>query len=193
MVQNVKRRGTGYSGPDSTRPSQSQESDRANEGGTAPGGTVAFMGAASKRCTAGTTPDKTSAQRWRERHPVEWKEQGKQGFINWVTRHPLRNKFLQARRSRKAKELGFTITEADLLISGELPRLCPYLGIKLDYSYRGGAGGRHDDAPSIDRIDSSQGYHPGNVVVCSWLANKIKGHGSLNQLEQIVREMRRLL
>ena len=44
----VKRNGTGYSGPDSTRPNQSQESDRANEGGTAPGGTVAFMGAASQ-------------------------------------------------------------------------------------------------------------------------------------------------
>lgn len=48
MSNKVKQRGTGYSGPDSTRPNQSQESDRANEGGTAPGGTVAFMGAASQ-------------------------------------------------------------------------------------------------------------------------------------------------
>jgi hypothetical protein len=47
-MQKVKQRGTGYSGPDSTRPNQPQESDRANEGGTAPGGTVAFMGAASQ-------------------------------------------------------------------------------------------------------------------------------------------------
>ena len=44
----VKRNGTGYSGPDSTRPNQPQQSDRANEGGTAPGGSVAFMGAASQ-------------------------------------------------------------------------------------------------------------------------------------------------
>lgn len=44
----MKKRGTEYSGPDSTRPTQMQESDLANEGGTAPGGTVAFMGAASQ-------------------------------------------------------------------------------------------------------------------------------------------------
>ena len=48
----VKQRGTGYSGPNSIRPNQSQESDRANEGGTAPGGTVAFMGAASQWSTS---------------------------------------------------------------------------------------------------------------------------------------------
>ena len=47
-MSKVKQRGTGYAGPDSTRPAQSQESDYANEGGTAPGGTVAFMGAASQ-------------------------------------------------------------------------------------------------------------------------------------------------
>jgi hypothetical protein len=43
-----KVRGSGYSGPNSTRPTQPQESDIANEGGTAPGGIVAFMGAASQ-------------------------------------------------------------------------------------------------------------------------------------------------
>ena len=51
-MQKVKQRGTGYSGPDSTRPNQSQESDRASTGGTAPGGTVAFMGAASQWSTS---------------------------------------------------------------------------------------------------------------------------------------------
>ena len=47
-----KQNGTGYSGPNSTRPTQPQESDVANEGGTAPGGTVAFMGAASQWSTS---------------------------------------------------------------------------------------------------------------------------------------------
>jgi len=36
----------------STRPTQPQESDLANEGGTAPGGEVAFMGAASQWSTS---------------------------------------------------------------------------------------------------------------------------------------------
>ena len=48
----AKKRGSGYSGPDSTRPTQQQESDKSNLGGTAPGGTVAFMGAASQWATS---------------------------------------------------------------------------------------------------------------------------------------------
>lgn len=52
MSQKVKQRGTGYGGLDSTKPAQTQEGDVANEGGTAPGGTVAFMGAASQWSTS---------------------------------------------------------------------------------------------------------------------------------------------
>lgn len=52
MSQKVKQRGSGYSGLDSTRPTQPQESDLANEGGTAPGGIVAFEGAASQWSTS---------------------------------------------------------------------------------------------------------------------------------------------
>ena len=48
----AKQNGVGYNGPNSTRPTQPQESDLANEGGTAPGGTVAFMGAASQWSTS---------------------------------------------------------------------------------------------------------------------------------------------
>ena len=132
-------------------------------------------------------------QKWRNEHPDEWRQAQLEGFTAWYERDPLHYKFLQAKRSKKAKELGFTITEADLLVDGVLPKFCPYLGIELNYSYRGGDGGRHDDAPSIDRIDSSKGYHPGNVVVCSWLANKIKGHGSLEQLRSVVKGMEQLL
>ena len=46
--QRAKVRGYGYSGPDSANPTQPQEGDLANLGGTAPGGTVAFVGAASQ-------------------------------------------------------------------------------------------------------------------------------------------------
>ena len=43
-----KIRGAGYSGPDSTRPTQQQESDITNLGGTAPGGQTAFIGGAAQ-------------------------------------------------------------------------------------------------------------------------------------------------
>lgn len=48
----ARQRGVGYGGLDSTRPTQKQEGDIANLGGTAPGGTVAFMGAASQWATS---------------------------------------------------------------------------------------------------------------------------------------------
>jgi hypothetical protein len=44
----IKQRGTGYSGLDSTRPTQQQESDVTNFGGTAPGGQTAFVGGNSQ-------------------------------------------------------------------------------------------------------------------------------------------------
>jgi hypothetical protein len=45
-------KGTGYNGPNSTKPTQPQEGTLATTGGTAPGGTVAFMGAASQWSTS---------------------------------------------------------------------------------------------------------------------------------------------
>ena len=51
-MKRAKTRGVGYSGADSTKPTQPQEGDLQNEGGTAPGGTVAFMGAASQWSTS---------------------------------------------------------------------------------------------------------------------------------------------
>ena len=33
-----------------------------------------------------------------------------------------------------------------------------------------------EDSPTLDRIIPSAGYVRGNVVVISWLANKIKGN-----------------
>jgi len=43
MTQRVPTRGRGYSGLDSTKPTQLQEGDPPTLGGTAPGGTVAFQ------------------------------------------------------------------------------------------------------------------------------------------------------
>ena len=66
----------------------------------------------------------------------------------------------------------------------ELPEYCPILGMKLEY----GAG--HDgNAPShatLDRIDNSQGYVPGNVKVVSRLANAMKNEASFDQLQTFI-------
>lgn len=48
VVVKVSNKTSPFRGQNSTRPTQDQEQDLPNTGGTAPGGTVAFMGAASQ-------------------------------------------------------------------------------------------------------------------------------------------------
>jgi hypothetical protein len=68
----------------------------------------------------------------------------------------------------------FSITKGDLT----LPEYCPILGIKLDYmkSIQG------PDSPSLDRIDSTLGYIPGNVWVISHKANAMKNSATIEEL-----------
>lgn len=78
--------------------------------------------------------------------------------------------------------LEWSITPGDL----EWPLYCPILGIKLRWEGRGQAGQAIDDAPSFDRIDSTKGYVPGNVIICSNRANRIKNNSTLMELKKIV-------
>ena len=94
-------------------------------------------------------------------------------------RYSHRPKYLYyfARDRAKNKGIEFTITESDIVI----PERCPILGIPL----QAGAGTRHD-SPSLDRIDNSKGYIPGNVAVISFAANTFKGEMTVEHVEQLL-------
>jgi len=85
----------------------------------------------------------------------------------------------RTRASAKRKSLEHTISVEDIVI----PERCPILNIEfsLDKSkwY----------APSVDRIDNSKGYIPGNVAVISTKANSIKSDLTLEQLQRLVTYM----
>lgn len=67
-----------------------------------------------------------------------------------------------------------TITKAWIL---EQPLVCPHLGIPLIPPSSDPNAGRHSpNAPSLDRIDNSKGYEPGNVRLTSWLWNRFRGN-----------------
>lgn len=72
--------------------------------------------------------------------------------------------------------------EIDISYFQDFPKHCPVLGIELDYLSRG----RADNAPSIDKIDPRGGYTPGNVVIMSWRANRIKNDGYLHEFKMLV-------
>ncbi len=71
--------------------------------------------------------------------------------------------------SKRAKLAGVpcTITPNDIFV----PDNCPVLGIPLKINKQG----MQDNSPTFDRKIPALGYVPGNVVVISWLANRIKG------------------
>lgn len=94
-----------------------------------------------------------------------------------VKTRSLKSKMLQRAKERcKKSGLEFSITADDIVI----PDTCPILGIKLKENK--GRSGAYKDSPSLDRIDNTKGYIPGNVQVISQLANAMKGAATDDEL-----------
>lgn len=75
-----------------------------------------------------------------------------------------------ARRRARIHGIPFTLVPSDVSI----PTTCPVLGIPLNRNNRGA----QDSSPSLDRIEPALGYVPGNTLVVSWRANRLKGSSS---------------
>lgn len=94
-------------------------------------------------------------------------------------------KFLLMKAKERSRSLGlqFAITIDDLPITN----VCPVLGLELKY----GLSVQNDHSPTLDRIDNSKGYVPGNVKIISWRANNLKSNGSIEEFEKIIDYMKR--
>jgi len=100
--------------------------------------------------------------------------------------NPVKAMLNLARARAKKSGIEFTITEGDV----SFPTHCPVLGIELSFGL--GMGEPHslsvrDARASLDRIDNSKGYVPGNVIVVSYRANRIKSDASVGELVKIAR------
>lgn len=98
-----------------------------------------------------------------------------------------RLRYLINRSRSRAKEEGIehTITVEDL----HMPEVCPYL--KIPFTLEWGKGQLRTNA-SIDRIDPSKGYIPGNVQIISRAANTMKSDASEEELVQFAKSVLRL-
>ena len=86
-------------------------------------------------------------------------------------------------RSTK-KGLPFLLEYSDI----EYPTHCAVTGLELTYSLCAEEDGRGRlNAASIDRIDSSLGYVPGNVRVISWIGNSMKGDLSESDFLNVIK------
>lgn len=80
----------------------------------------------------------------------------------------------------KRRGIYFNITYKDF----ELPKFCPILGIELEYG--SGHDGNSSQHATLDRIDNSKGYIPGNIMIISRLANAMKNSSNFQQLKQFI-------
>jgi len=92
----------------------------------------------------------------------------------WHRKNPAKSILVSAKTRANRNGLEFNLTLDDI----QIPEYCPILNILLG-SLR---GSRTNNTPSLDRIDNSKGYVKGNVHVVSWIANRLKGIATLEQL-----------
>lgn len=113
--------------------------------------------------------------------------QCKQCLCTWIKNHyrahPVEHILRRAVARAARKNIECTITLDDIR---PLPTHCPVFGFELTR----GNGMQDPTAFSLDRIDNSKGYIPGNVVVISYLANRLKNDGTAAQHERIAQWMR---
>jgi hypothetical protein len=117
---------------------------------------------------ANKTERNARSSAWYKANPERAREYAKKYYA-----HCPEQRMLNAARHRaKVKGVPCTIVREDILI----PDVCPLLGIKLQHNSKGYA------SPSLDRIDPSKGYVPGNVWVISDRANTIKSNATPDEL-----------
>lgn len=120
---------------------------------------------------------------YRAKYPDRVRKQERDQMAKHGT--PFRTHLCSKARLRGRKSgLEATITAADL----EWPTHCPVLGIELDYPARSGM--RKNRAvqanwPSLDRLDNTKGYVPGNVFVISFRANTLKNSATHEEIMKI--------
>jgi len=100
-------------------------------------------------------------------------------MITELTSTTTKQKILYRVRSRARKRnIECTLSISDI---PDIPEVCPILGLPL-FVY---AGVKNDQSVSIDRIDNTKGYVPGNVQIISWRANRLKNDGRPGELIKI--------
>lgn len=125
-----------------------------------------------KRYWCSKNKDKVSASNKRYRDSHLDKETERQAIYR-KTITTQKRLFNIAKHRAKKKNIIFSINVSDVVI----PEKCPLLGIDIVPGDR-----KFGSSPSLDRIDCSKGYIPGNVWVISLRANRSKSNLSAKEL-----------
>ena len=120
-----------------------------------------------------------TANEWRKRNKDQHYTVTLSSNKNRRFRDPIGYMLESIKYRAKKNGIEFQIGRDDVVI----PSHCPILGIQLFFSEATGSkSNKNPNSPSIDRIDSSKGYIPGNILVCSWRANFLKNDATAAEL-----------
>jgi transposase-like protein len=94
---------------------------------------------------------------------------------------------LNASKQRaKIKNRIHNITIDDIKSIYPIDGKCPVFGFNLMFN----DSGFRENSPSIDRIDSTEGYTVDNIQIISWKANRIKAYATVEELEIVIAFMK---
>jgi hypothetical protein len=72
--------------------------------------------------------------------------------------------------------------------------ICPYLEMPIFWRWgQGKQPGGSSDSKSLDRINSAKGYVRGNLIICSTRANMILSNATVEEMETITRNFKRII
>jgi len=130
------------------------------------------------------TPEgKAATRKWNQKYQAAHRGQSTEPARRHKAKWSVARKVWQSAKQRAARVgLPFELTVADV----HVPEICPYLNVPIE-------PGHVFNGPSLDRIDSTKGYTPDNVVVVSRRANSIKNDATPDELEQIAQAVRFIL
>jgi hypothetical protein len=97
----------------------------------------------------------------------------------------IKNTFNEIKQRARKKNIQFDITIEYL--RSIWTNDCPILGISMQFNK-----GRQENSFSVDRIDNTQGYINGNIIVISWRANRIKRDATIEELNKLVEYFKKL-
>lgn len=102
-----------------------------------------------------------------------YKERKRRDNRTWRENHPARHVFIHTRGNAAKKSIPFELT-LDWVEERFAAGVCEVTGLALVMTEAYSHGHKHPFRPTIDRIDNSKGYAPGNCRVVCWIFNLAK-------------------
>lgn len=123
-----------------------------------------------------------SADKWRRGNLSKAAEIAR----NWRYSNPKSSMYSLAKQRAKTSGIEFSISVDDI---PDMPEVCPIFLVPFE-PRRGEGKGANVYSPSLDRIDTTKGYVPGNLRIISYRANRSKSNMTLDEIERLYRYSR---